>query len=289
MLRIHFLIPILIIGLITRSNAQEINVSPVRVWKAGFQFPTDITGDEQGHVYVLDGVRDRIVRLGLRGKPVLILPQRETIREAVGIDFQDGTLWIADTPRHRLVKMSPQGRVLDILTLGHLAEPVDVLATDDQLVATDRYNHSILVLDTDGRERYFWGGRGSQTGNFTNPGFLAAGPENRIVIGDILNRRVVSSTPSGQYLQVIARKGTNRGLVHRPKGIALDSQGRVWVADAYLGTLQAFSATGAFAGIAVRNGEPIRLTTPTGIWVDEEDRLWVVEGFINQVSVWSIE
>ncbi|MBT3252648.1 MAG: hypothetical protein HN995_01910 [Candidatus Marinimicrobia bacterium] len=276
-------------GLVQSLIAQEVNFSHVRTLEADFNFPTDLCGNDRGDVFVLDGMNDRVVQLKASGEVVEIKPQRETIYKAVGIAWINGNLWIADTPRSRLLKMEMNGRVSQVVPLDHQTEPVDVTDMGDNYVVTDRLNHSITVLDKDFKEKYYWGDRGEKIGEFINPGFLAPGPENRIVIGDILNRRVVSYSPSGRYPQIIAKPGVEKGQIFRPKGIALDSEKRIWVADGYTGAIQAFSISGKYLGIATSEGKNLALSAPMGVYIDKQDRLWVVESFASKVSVWRIK
>jgi DNA-binding beta-propeller fold protein YncE len=269
--------------------AQEITFSPVRVIQSDFNFPTDICGNEAGDVFVLDGMNDRVVELKVSGEVTVIKPQRESIYKAVGIAWINGSLWIADTPRSRLLRMETDGRISQLVRLDHQTEPVDVSAIGDNIVVTDRRNHAITVLDQDYKEKYYWGKRGAKVGEFINPGFLAPGPENRIIIGDILNRRVLSFSPSGRYPQIIAKPGVEIGQIFRPKGVALDSKNRIWVADGYTGAIQAFSVSGNFQGIASSEGKNLALSAPMGIFIDKQDRAWIVESFSNKVSVWRIK
>ncbi|NQV42123.1 MAG: hypothetical protein HQ506_07195 [Candidatus Marinimicrobia bacterium] len=269
--------------------AQEISFTPVRVIDSNFNFPTDICGNDKGDIFVLDAMNDRVVQLKASGELNEIKPQRESIYKAVGIAWINDALWIADTPRSRLLKMETDGRISQVVKLDHQTEPVDVTGMDGNMIITDRLNHAITVLDNNFKEKYFWGRRGSKIGEFINPGFLAPGPENRIIIGDILNRRVVSFSPSGRYPQIIAKPGVERGQIFRPKGVALDSKNRVWVVDGYTGAIQAFSISGKFLGIATNDSKSLALSAPMGIYIDKQDRLWVVESFASKVSVWRIK
>ncbi len=286
---------LLVVFLITCSclvqalEAQDISFSSVRVIESNFSFPSDICGNDKGDVFVLDGMNDRVVQLKASGELVVIKPQRESIFKAVGIAWINDALWIADTPRSRLLKMGMDGRISQVVKLDHQTEPVDVISMDDNMVVTDRRNHTITVLDNNFKEKYYWGKRGDKVGEFINPGFLAAGPENRIIIGDILNRRVVSFSPSGRYPQFIAKPGVEKGQIFRPKGVALDSKNRVWVADGYTGAIQAFSISGKYLGIATNDGKKLALSAPMGVYIDKQDRLWVVESFASKVSVWRIK
>ena len=283
----HILIPFLILLCCSQwVYAQELVFTAIQNFEADFNFPTDITGNENGDVFVLDAMNDRVVVIKKNGEVSEIKPQRDTFYKAVGLAFIDGELWIADTPRSRLLKLKMDGRISEVISLGHGTEPVDLVAIGENKIITDRMNHTVTVLDGSHKEKYYWGKRGNAVGEFINPGFLAVGPENRLIIGDILNRRVMSYSQSGRFPTSIVKPGVQRGQIFRPKGVALDSKNRVWVADGYTGAIQAFSVSGKFLGVATVEGQTLGLSAPMGLWVDQKDQLWVVESYSNKVSVW---
>jgi hypothetical protein len=269
------------------SFGQSLNVSHVRDYSEGFNFPTDICGNSAGEVFVLDAMNDRVVILKMSGVVAEIKPQRDTFYKAVGITLIDGDIWIADTPRSRLIRLERNGRIGQVINLSHGIEPVDLVGIADNIAVSDRVNHSISILEKSGKEKYYWGNRGNDLGEFINPGFLATAPENRLIVGDILNRRVVSYSQSGRFPQMIAKPGVEAGQIFRPKGVFVDQKDQVWIADGYTGVIQLFSISGKFVAIVKgANDKPLALSAPTGIWIDGQDRLWVVESFANKVSVW---
>lgn len=278
--------------LLSASNlmAQMIELTPVRTYSEAFNFPTDICGNKQGDVFVLDGMNDRVVILKKNGGVSEIRPQRDSFYKAVGICMIEDRIWIADTPRSRLLRLESDGRISEVISLDHGTEPVDLVAVDKNKVITDRAHHTVTVLDENNKEKYYWGKRGGAMGEFINPGFIAADPEKRLIIGDILNRRVVSYSQSGRYPQIVAKPGIEKGQIFRPKGIALDKTDRIWIADGYTGAIQLFSIAGKYLGIAASGPEQVlALSSPMGMWFDGDGQLWVVESFANKISVWKIK
>jgi len=280
---------ILIMALSISAVAQEVVLSKVRVYDEGFRYPTDLVGNDRGDVFVLDAVNDRVVVIKVSGEVAEIKPQRDSFYKAVGIAMVDDELWIADTPRSRLLQMGMNGSIRQVVKLEHGTEPVDLVGIGQNKVISDRKNHTITVLDENDREKYYWGTKGSEVGEFVNPGFLAAGPENKVIIGDILNRRVIAYSQSGRFPNIIAKPGIEQGQIFRPKGIVVDTKNQVWVADGYTGAIQVFSASGKYVGVAVKDGgEVLSLSAPMGIWFDKKGQLWVVESYTSKVSVWKV-
>lgn len=269
--------------------AQEINLRLERSVEADLYFPTDICGNDRGDVFVLDGMNDRVIEINARGQVRSITPDRGTIYKAVGLTCIDNNIWIADTPRARIIELSRNGRINRIIPLGEGTEPVDVVKINGQILVSDRANHRILVLDLDGNIKSTWGNRGNDIGEFINPSFLTAAAGNRLLISDILNRRVLSFSPSGRFPQMVVKPGVSPGQIVRPKGIAGNSQDEIWVADGYTGTLQLFSLSGKHLGLATASGQPLNLQAPMGIWIDGDGNIWVVESTGNKVSKFRVE
>lgn len=287
-MKLRYLLPLLLI-LSQVSLAQEIELQLERAFEPDLYFPTDICGNDKGDVFVLDAMNDRIVEINSRGQVKTITPDRGTIYKAVGIACIDGELWIADTPRSRLLQLGRNGRINRVIPLVEGTEPVDLVGMNDQIIVSNRANHNMIVLDVDGKVKSTWGRRGDDLGEFINPGLLAAGPENRLLITDILNRRVVSYSPSGRYPQMVAKPGIERGQVVRPKGVAFNAANQVWVTDGYTGSLQLFTLSGRFQGLAVSSGNTLQLDAPVGLWVDKDGKIWVVESTTNKVSVYRVK
>ncbi len=86
----------------------------------------------------------------------------------------------------------------------------------------------------------------------------------------------------------VGRKGTAPGEFDFPNGVAVDSQGRIYVADGNNGRVQAFDPEGnllyAFSGGAGLGG----MNLPRGVAVDDLDRLYVVDAVGQMVRVFDV-
>lgn len=74
-----------------------------------------------------------------------------------------------------------------------------------------------------------------------------------------------------------------------PNGIAVDKDGRIFVADSNNGRVQVFSADGQLVGAFAETGPGLRMALPRGLAVDQEGRLDVVDTFDHSVQVFSVE
>ena len=91
-------------------------------------------------------------------------------------------------------------------------------------------------------------------------------------------------TPIAQFGTVGAKPGT----FIRPKGIAVDNSGRIFVSDSYLGVVQAFTSAGEFIGVLGTGGEPVRFEAPTGL-AFAAGRLYVSDMLAGKVLSYDVE
>jgi hypothetical protein len=83
-------------------------------------------------------------------------------------------------------------------------------------------------------------------------------------------------TSSGVYVRSAGSAGAGAGQVTRAGGIAVDKQGRVFVSDAFQGSVQAFDEGGAPLGaIGAFGSQPGQLLQPVGLSVDSRGQLLV--------------
>ena len=120
------------------------------------------------------------------------------------------------------------------------------------------------------------------------PGVLGTGPDtfNRpsdVIVasnGDIFvadghggnsNARIVRFSSNGRFLATWGTKGTSRGEFDTPHGLAMDSRGRLFVADLRNYRVQIFEQDGRFVD------EWRQFGMPGGIFIDVRDRIYVAD------------
>jgi sugar lactone lactonase YvrE len=154
----------------------------------------------------------------------------------------DGNVWVADERAKNgkgavVVKFSPQGQVL--MTLGKPGMPgngPDMLDGPSGVVVAP--NGDIYVAD----------GHGGAT-----------------------NDRIVKFSKDGKFITAWGKHGKGPGEFDTPHGIALDSAGRVFVADRANSRIQIFDPTGKFVAEWKQFGRP------SDIAIDKNDTIYVAD------------
>lgn len=84
---------------------------------------------------------------------------------------------------------------------------------------------------------------------------VAVGPGGRIAILDFLMREVILLEADGSLVRRFGGLGEGDGELSSPTALAWDGQGRLWVADSYVGRYALFDSAGAWLGSVPR---PVR-------------------------------
>jgi sugar lactone lactonase YvrE len=157
---------------------------------------------------------------------------------------QDGNLWITDgradkdkKKGHTVLKLSPEGKVL-------------------------------MTLGTPGVA-------GADEHHFNSPSDVVIAANGDIFVadghGDKTNARIVKFSKDGTFIKAWGKEGTGRGEFNVPHGLALDSAGRLFVADRANNRIQIFDQDGKFIA------EWRQFGRPSGLWIDKDDTLYVAD------------
>lgn len=196
----------------------------------------------------LDSSLDPILKFDLHGRVVksfggglFIWPH--------GLDVdREGNVWVTDgvavkkTPPgqrgHQVIKFSPDGKVL--LTLGHPGES------------------------------------GTDMTHFNSPSDIVVAPNGDIFVADghsfdDANNRIVKFSRDGKFIKAWGKTGYAPGEFRMPHSIAIDTRGRVFVADRGNNRVQIFDQEGNFLTQWTQFGRP------SGITFDAHDRIYVTD------------
>lgn len=265
----------------------------------GMHMPTDVALDSAGNLYIADGARDRIVSTTPEGKVrwATTRPAEQQLKRPVGltVDAKEN-LWIADTDHSRLVVISPDQKLVELVDLpaaegGKPVGPTDVLVTPDlkRTYVTDNPNHRLLVRDNGTRQWTVMGKPGRAIGMFQYPFMLALGQDQDVLITEAMNARLQVLSRQHNWAGAIGVWGVELGQLFRPKGVAVDAKGRIYVGDSTLYVIQVFDARGRIVGaLTDAEGRPMKFQHPMGMTFDKAGNLYVIELRSNHVTVLSV-
>lgn len=101
------------------------------------------------------------------------------------------------------------------------------------------------------------------------PTDMAVTPEGEVFVSDGYgNNRVVHFDKEGRFVKSWGTLGTGQGQFSLPHAIALDSRGRLYVADRNNVRVQVFDREGTFLA------EWRDKLVPWGLWVTKDDEIW---------------
>jgi streptogramin lyase len=154
----------------------------------------------------------------------------------------DANVWFTDADGkdgkgHQVFKFAPNGKVL--MTLGRAGTAGD---------GTDRFNRPSAVLV-------------APSGDI----FVADGH------GDASNARIVKFAKDGHFIKAWGRKGAGPGEIDTPHAMAMDSAGRLFVADRANSRIQIFDQDGNLLA------EWRQFGRPSGVFIDHNDMLYVTD------------
>jgi DNA-binding beta-propeller fold protein YncE len=102
------------------------------------------------------------------------------------------------------------------------------------------------------------------------------------------NFRVQIFDRDGKYMGAFGTVGKQLGNFARPKEVATDADGNVYVADSAFGNFQIFTAQGdllMYVGDRSEQDGPGKYMLPSGIAVDEDGRVYFVDQWFRKIDI----
>ncbi len=263
--------------------------------------PSAAVVGKDGHIYVLDGVNNRIAVFNDSGKFLHIFGKggngKGEFNFPLGITIdKSDRVYVADSGNHRVQVFTPKGEYLYHIDIPRgdgmkPPDPTDMTFTNDgrYLIIVDNENHRILYYSMAEHKFTRIVGEMDTKKGFRWPFSIAIDSDGYQYVVDVINTTVRVLNPEGKITIQIGRWGVDKGELFRPKGIALDSRERVYVSDSYIGVVQVFDKDGRFLfAVGDENGKVRRFVTPVRLYIDKLDRLFVTEMFANKISIYKI-
>jgi sugar lactone lactonase YvrE len=207
-----------------------------------------------------------------------------------------GRIYAADQGVSAIFIFNPETKDVELIGNGKQAHfgAVSGLAMDDndRLFVTDVGMHRVDVFSPTHQLETAFGGDVLST-----PSSIAIDTENRFLyVTDTQNDLVdVFDADSFKLLRKIGTSGkkhtlTAPGTFSLPTGVAVDSDGNVYVADTFNNRVEIFDADGKFISTFGKNGDgPQDLERPKAIAVDCDGHIWVADAAQDRVKVFNQE
>lgn len=211
----------------------------------------------------------------------------------VAVSPDGNRVYVTETGGRRLVRIfdgsgNPIGRLKPPGQEGKWRLPVYVAVEprSGDVYVSDRLRELVDVYDEDGRHRRVLKPRG-RLGKGANPLGLAFGAGGDLFMTDVTGgRRSHRVLVFGAGEEPLRRVGA-RGAFWFPNGVAVDSEGGLYVSDSNNGRLAIFDPSGRLAASIQRGVGDGDLGLPRGVAVDD-GKLYVVDTTAHTVKVYEL-
>lgn len=200
----------------------------------------------------------------------------------------DGSLYITDAAQGAILRCTVKTGELRPFTPDELIRPTGITLSPEQnlLYVTDTGRHQVVVFDLGGVERFRFGERGTELGQFNYPTDLWVDGDGLVYVTDALNARIQTFSAHGEYLSSFGEPGDTPGSFSKPKGVAVDRCGHIFVADALFDAVQIFDQSGKLMLEFGENGsKPGAFWMPSGIFIDQQDFIYVSDTYNRRIQI----
>jgi hypothetical protein len=236
---------------------------------ASFRFPTSVTTDSAGNVYVADEGNSTIRKITPAGVVSTLAGSSVTGNtDATGAAARflnpngvatdsAGNVYVSDTLNSTIRKITPAGAVTT-------------------LAGSAGSNGSI---DATGAAARFW-----------NPSGVAADGAGNVYVADTVNSNIRKITPAGAVTRLAGAGPGTKFLF--PQGVATDGAGNVYVADTRFSAIRKITPAGEVTGLAGLTGFPgstdatgaaASFLFPSGVAADSAGNVYVADSGNNTI------
>ncbi|MDP8979627.1 MAG: peptidyl-alpha-hydroxyglycine alpha-amidating lyase family protein [Acidobacteriota bacterium] len=215
------------------------------------------------------------------------LPAGWNFGETSGVDIdRNDNVWVFNRGAHPVMQFDKSGRMLqawnDVPAKSSHGSRVDA---DGNIWTVDVAGHRLMKFTPAGALLMFIGSVGGAAGNndskdaFNRPTGITFAPNGDLFVSDgYENSRVIKFNKDGDYLTHWGTKGTGDGQFNLVHDVALDKQGRLYVADRTNNRVQIFDVNGRFLGKWTDLGSPWGL-----YYVARENVLYMCDGVNDRI------
>jgi sugar lactone lactonase YvrE len=246
----------------------------------GLKAPQCVATDSADNIYVTDSESGKIFVFRADGKFQRVIGslkggegffKRPT---GIAVDSQAQRIYVTDTLRDQIFVLDMQGNVVQ--TIGH---------TPGSLNAMQAGGGGESNSTGEAGPGYAGGRASDELVQFHFPTELRLHGDELIVV-DAMDFRIQVLDRSGNFRYAIGRNDDSPSGMFRPKGVGVDSEGHLYVAESLSGLVQVFDREGRLLYYFGQKGTGFgEFQLPTGLFIDAKDRVYVVDSYNRRVQV----
>ena len=230
------------------------------------------------------------------------LPEGRKWGMTIGLDIaRDGrSLWVFDRCAAKtcagstvapIQKFDTSGKLVASFGAGMFIFPHGMFVDRDDNVwvsdgqGKDGKGHTVVIFSPDGKVLMTLGKpgvAGDGPDAFNGPSDVLVAPNGDIFVADghggDTNARIVKFSRDGKFIKTWGKKGSGPGEFQTPHGLAMDSMGRLFVADRGNSRIQIFDQDGKLLV------EWRQFGRPSGVFIDKNDILYVADSQSSEKS-----
>ncbi len=215
------------------------------------------------------------------------LPPGMNFGETSGVDVdKDDNVWVFNRGTHPVIQFDKNGKMLaawkDLQVTSSHGIKID---PEGNVWLADVKGHAIMKFSRAGRLLMVITNAGKRPGDnkseyaFNEPTGLTFTPDGSFYVSDgYVNARVIRFNRDGDYITHWGSKGKADGEFDLVHDVAVDSRGRVYVADRTNARVQVFDPGGKFLGKWTNLGNPWGLA-----YVARENAIYMCDGHANRI------
>jgi DNA-binding beta-propeller fold protein YncE len=197
----------------------------------------------------------------------------------------NGNILVADAGLARIVVLDREGKPIASFGERILTRPTGLArdAKRGRIYVSDTHAHDIKVFDDGGHLVQTISRRGEGDGELNFPTHLAF-DHDRLYVTDGMNARIQIFDAEGKPAGSFGQRGIYFGNMTRPKGVALDAAGNIYVVESYYDYLLVFDKDGNFLMPLGGTGKDAgQFFLPSGVWTDARGRIYVADMFNGRI------
>lgn len=244
-----------------------------------------------GRVFVTDVSRQALAVFDVReGKFIFWENAQEHTRFRTPIGVVEGKnneILVTDSTLGYVVRLDPQGKPVGRFGEQELDHPTGIARDRARglVYVADTHEHAIKIFNDDGIFLRAFGQKGEGDGQLNMPTHIAFTGDS-LYVADTMNARIQVFDNKDKFTGTFGRRGLFIGNMPRPKGVAVDNNGLIYVVESYHDYLLIFNAKGEFLLPIGGSGQGIgQFYLPAGVWTDNNNKVYVADMFNGRVVV----